>query len=589
MIRFSPVFALRGDSVQVYIYVQKYDTPRRRRVADAPLRARVPGRAHGRRVARRRARAACRKRSVASARLTGGSGSSFTACSTTPRRLDSPRRTMAREHFGDRRPRQRADERARSEFPHPRPATGRAWCSRSRTPPRTGRCSRPSRRDHPPGARGSTRRRASCARATARRSPKSARRRQVAHLVWAIELARRRAARRASRRRSPRCSRTSAGRSARSQRALADFDHPAIHRDFYWDLANARAILDATASLVADAGAAARRSTARRRGFDRHTAPRLASASRGDRPQRSERFTTFSSAAARPWRRANQAVVGIVDFGDMVHSYRIGDLAIAIAYVDARRATIRSRRSRRSSAATASAAPLDEIELDGAVRARRCCGSARARASPRTSGASARTTTTSASARRRSAARCRCWRAMPVRPREGGVPRGGGRSSRSPRAERVRGMARGARRRRSRSVLGVDLATRAMLVLDLSVASPLVERRCRGERGARLTARVFGAMRDAGVRRGDRPLRRAAAALCRRRPSPTRPAPTDEQRTIHLGLDLFARRGHAGVRAARRHRPRVRGQRAAAGLRPGDHPAPRDGRRHASSSRSTGI
>jgi hypothetical protein len=27
VIRFSPVFALRGDSVQVYLYVQKYDTP----------------------------------------------------------------------------------------------------------------------------------------------------------------------------------------------------------------------------------------------------------------------------------------------------------------------------------------------------------------------------------------------------------------------------------------------------------------------------------------------------------------------------------------------------------------------------------
>jgi hypothetical protein len=28
IVRFSPVFALKGDSVQVYIYVQKYDTPK---------------------------------------------------------------------------------------------------------------------------------------------------------------------------------------------------------------------------------------------------------------------------------------------------------------------------------------------------------------------------------------------------------------------------------------------------------------------------------------------------------------------------------------------------------------------------------
>ena len=30
-------------------------------------------------------------------------------------------------------------------------------------------------------------------------------------------------------------------------------------------------------------------------------------------------------------------VTGIVDFGDMVHSYRVADLAIAGAYIDARR------------------------------------------------------------------------------------------------------------------------------------------------------------------------------------------------------------------------------------------------------------
>jgi Ser/Thr protein kinase RdoA (MazF antagonist) len=33
-------------------------------------------------------------------------------------------------------------------------------------------------------------------------------------------------------------------------RALADFDHPAVHRDFHWDLANGNRIIDEYAELV---------------------------------------------------------------------------------------------------------------------------------------------------------------------------------------------------------------------------------------------------------------------------------------------------------------------------------------------------
>ena len=37
------------------------------------------------------------------------------------------------------------------------------------------------------------------------------------------------------------------------RRELADFDHPAFHRDFYWDLAKGRAIVDAKRTLIKDA------------------------------------------------------------------------------------------------------------------------------------------------------------------------------------------------------------------------------------------------------------------------------------------------------------------------------------------------
>ena len=56
--------------------------------------------------------------------------------------------------------------------------------------------------------------------------------------------------------------------------AFAEFDHPAVHRDFYWDLANARGIVGAQRTSITDKalGAAIDVLVAR---FDRHTAPLL--------------------------------------------------------------------------------------------------------------------------------------------------------------------------------------------------------------------------------------------------------------------------------------------------------------------------
>ena len=46
------------------------------------------------------------------------------------------------------------------------------------------------------------------------------------------------------------------------QREFADFDHPRFHRDFYWDLANARAIVDIEARARRPTRRSAPRSTA---------------------------------------------------------------------------------------------------------------------------------------------------------------------------------------------------------------------------------------------------------------------------------------------------------------------------------------
>ena len=113
--------------------------------------------------------------------------------------------------------------------------------------------------------------------------------------------------------------------------ALATFDAPAIHRDFYWDLANGRAIVARFRDLIADVelGRTIDRLMA---SFDAHTAPRLASLPRaaihGDPNDYNVLVGGGTDAESR-----NQMVTGFVDFGDMTYSYRIGDLAIALAYV----------------------------------------------------------------------------------------------------------------------------------------------------------------------------------------------------------------------------------------------------------------
>jgi 4-aminobutyrate aminotransferase-like enzyme/Ser/Thr protein kinase RdoA (MazF antagonist) len=132
--------------------------------------------------------------------------------------------------------------------------------------------------------------------------------------------------------------------------ALEGFDHPAVHRRFYWDLARAFEIVEASAALVADEGmrrlvtdVAARIHARDAERFARlrravvHNDPNdynvLVSVppeggSHGTLavPPEGGRDTTPVVSAVR------RNVTGFLDFGDIVYSYAIADLAIAIAY-----------------------------------------------------------------------------------------------------------------------------------------------------------------------------------------------------------------------------------------------------------------
>jgi Ser/Thr protein kinase RdoA (MazF antagonist) len=101
-------------------------------------------------------------------------------------------------------------------------------------------------------------------------------------------------------------------------RALTDFDHPAVHRDFHWDLSNGNRIIDDFGNLISD-------TNLRELVFKCRTnldTDLRRSVIHGD--------ANDYNVLVDPDR---MTVAGLIDFGDMVYSYTVGNLAVAIAYV----------------------------------------------------------------------------------------------------------------------------------------------------------------------------------------------------------------------------------------------------------------
>ena len=100
--------------------------------------------------------------------------------------------------------------------------------------------------------------------------------------------------------------------------ALADFDHPAVHRDFHWDLANGKRVVNEFAPLIENA-----------------SLRELVLKCRYEPPAGLRRSVIHGDANDYNLLVDPQSmtVTGLIDFGDMVYSHTVGDLAIAIAYV----------------------------------------------------------------------------------------------------------------------------------------------------------------------------------------------------------------------------------------------------------------
>jgi Ser/Thr protein kinase RdoA (MazF antagonist) len=101
-------------------------------------------------------------------------------------------------------------------------------------------------------------------------------------------------------------------------RALVDFDHPGAHRDFHWDLAKGPQILEKYGPLIET-------------DWLRETVVGFRVGSLGNL-RRSVIHADANDHNVLVDTDRNE-VVGLIDFGDIVYSYTVGDLAIAVAYV----------------------------------------------------------------------------------------------------------------------------------------------------------------------------------------------------------------------------------------------------------------
>jgi len=112
--------------------------------------------------------------------------------------------------------------------------------------------------------------------------------------------------------------------------ALRSFDHPALHRDFHWDLANGLGIIQSYEALIREPEL---RQLIQQlcTQFEHYVAPLLPAMRRSIIHNDANNFNLLAGGGDDIYSR-DQNIVGLIDFGDMVYSYAISDLAIAIAY-----------------------------------------------------------------------------------------------------------------------------------------------------------------------------------------------------------------------------------------------------------------
>ena len=114
-------------------------------------------------------------------------------------------------------------------------------------------------------------------------------------------------------------------------RELAEFDHSALHRDFHWDLANGPQIVSEYGQMIGDLKL--RELVFESAGtFERNVSILLPKLRRSVIHGDANDYNVLVSPRGDSDPQ-HPTVVGLIDFGDMVHSHTVGDLAVALAYV----------------------------------------------------------------------------------------------------------------------------------------------------------------------------------------------------------------------------------------------------------------
>jgi 4-aminobutyrate aminotransferase-like enzyme/Ser/Thr protein kinase RdoA (MazF antagonist) len=322
----------------------------------------------------------------------------------------------------------------------------------------------------------------------------------------------------------------------RLDRAFAGFDHPAVHREFHWDLARGPEVIAGHRQLIGDPeiGDLVDRALDL---YRRETLPLLPGLRTAVIHNDANDHNVIVGGGDTLHTR-NQQVTGIIDFGDMVHSHVAGNLAVAAAYAVLDKPSPLAAACRLVEGYHAEH-PLTEEELAalfGMVCLRQavsiCVAARQARERPddpylTVSQAPIRRTLPRLLGINPGAARMALRHACGLAP--------------DPRAEAVR-VWLAASRGSFAPVLPPAMADAPMTDLDLGIGSPLVsgdpEVYREPELSRRIRDRMAGRGATVGVGLYDEPrIIYASTAF--------KPEGAAENRTVHLGIDLFVEPGTA--------------------------------------------
>jgi 4-aminobutyrate aminotransferase-like enzyme/Ser/Thr protein kinase RdoA (MazF antagonist) len=321
-------------------------------------------------------------------------------------------------------------------------------------------------------------------------------------------------------------------------RAMADFDHPGARRDFHWDLANGIQVVKKYQALIPDADLR-KRIEKFARDFEQFVTPLLPGLRKSVIHNDANDYNVIVGGSDDLYTR-NQQVVGIIDFGDMVYSYTVGNLAVAVAYAildksDPLRAAARIVKGYHR------AHPLDENEIASLylmvcmrLCMSVCIGAQQLKERPDNDYLSISQ--------------------MPIQrtlPRLAEIhPHFAEAAFRQacdlPPLPRSQTICNWLKREHAAMapILDIDLRTAPLKIFDLSVASPLVHGDPEKNTEPYFTKRLWAEMEAAGAKAGIGRYDEARMIYT----SPlfgTGEPPTGEHRAVHIGMDLYAEAGAA--------------------------------------------